>query len=259
MGGVSGGGGEWPDAFRQMQGLTSLTVCKPLNSGPVPSVLFTLTNLTHLTLRDSGFTFLSESVTQPENLQELDMTNVKLTKLPLVLMSKMHKLTSVDCSGVKIASPPAEIAKQGPTAVARYILDLEDGVDENTDVLLMFIGDGEAGKTSTLLAVKNTESNTARPIGVDDRTIGIDISEFTPYPDAPLRFSAWDFGGQAVYAIMQQLFMSRRALYSLLWRVRESLDISHFDPAIKCDVCKKRLVAPKDAPQLQQPIYRIKG
>jgi GTPase SAR1 family protein len=140
--------------------------------------------------------------------------------------------------------------------VARYILDLEDGADENTDVLLMFIGDGEAGKTSTLLALKNTESNTARPIGVDDRTIGIDISEFTPYPDAPLRFSAWDFGGQAVYAIMQQLFMSRRALYPLLWRVRESLDISRFDPAIKCDVCKRTLVASQGH---QQPVYRVKG
>ncbi|KAJ1422440.1 hypothetical protein B484DRAFT_114445 [Ochromonadaceae sp. CCMP2298] len=169
-------------------------------------------------------------------------------------MSKMRQLTSVDCTGVKIASPPQEIVKQGPPAVARYILDLEDGADENTDVLLMFIGDGEAGKTSTLLALKNTESNTARPIGVDDRTIGIDISEFTPYKDAPLRFSAWDFGGQAVYAIMQQLFMSRRALYPLLWRVRESLDISRFDPAIKCDVCKRTLVS-KD----QQPVYRVKG
>jgi hypothetical protein len=96
--------------------------------------------------------------------------------------SHIHTHTySVDCSGVRIASPPAEIVKQGPGAVARYILDLEDGADENTDVLLMFIGDGEAGKTSTLLALKNTESNTARPIGVDDRTIGIDISEFTPY------------------------------------------------------------------------------
>ena len=72
--------------------------------------------------------------------------------------------------------------------------------------------------------------------------IGIDISEFYLFENCPLRFSAWDFGGQAVYAIMQQLFMSRRAIYPLLWRVREALDVTKFDTTACCDVCGNTLV-----------------
>jgi len=252
--------GHWPDSFKLLQNLTSLRVCDPKSRGPVPSVILQLTQLVSLDLSGSGYTKIPEAIVQlAPSLEMLNVSKLKISKLPVVLMSKMRKLKRVDCSEIKLASPPSEIVKQGPEAVARYILDLEDGAAENTDVLLMMIGDGEAGKTSTLLSLKNTETNTARPIGVDDRTIGIDISEFVPFPEVPLRFSAWDFGGQAVYAIMQQLFMSRRALYPLLWRVRESLDISRFDPFIKCDVCKKPLVAPKGRSDSQQPVYRVKG
>jgi GTPase SAR1 family protein len=78
----------------------------------------------------------------------------------------------------------------------------------------------ESGKTSTLNSLKNTESNNCERIGVDDRTIGIDICDFLPDPQMPLKFFAWDFAGQGVYAMMQQLFMSKRAIYPLLWRVR---------------------------------------
>jgi GTPase SAR1 family protein len=239
--------GLWPQSFGSLRSLTQLCIHCPRSTGPVPGVIFKLTALTHLELSGCGYTFLSDEIAELVNLQELDVSHTKLTKLPVSKMARMRQLTAVNCAGVKLASPPPEIAKQGPTAVARYILDLDAGTVENTDVLLMLIGDGEAGKTSTLQSLRNTDTNSAEAIGVDDRTIGIDISEFKPFRELPLRFFAWDFGGQAVYAIMQQLFMTRRALYPLLWRVRESLDLSKLNPLLKCDVCRKPLLRPTNA------------
>eukprot|EP01038_Epipyxis_sp_PR26KG_P004096 gene4096-5844_t len=247
----------WPLKFSRLQYLKSLKIEDPFNTGPIPSVVMTLTSLTNIDVTGSGYTVIADEISNLTNLEVLNVSSLKLNKLPLISMSKLRNLTSVDCSGIKLTSPPPEIVKRGPASVAQYIRDLGDGAEENTDVLLMFIGDGEAGKTSTLLALKNNLNNTARAIGVDDRTIGIDISDFKPFDDCPLRFSAWDFGGQAIYAIMQQLFMSRRAVYPLLWRIRESLDVKRIGAGIRCDLCKKPLVA--SSPAVQQHVYRVKG
>jgi hypothetical protein len=126
-----------------------------------------------------------------------------------------------------------------------------------------FIGDGEAEKASTLLSLKTTESSTACPIGVDDRTIGIELSECTPFP-SETPFSAWFHETSSEDRLCMQscnMLMSRRALHPLLWRVRESLDVSRFDPALRCEVCQKVLVVPsgqqfQQQHQQQQSVYR---
>ncbi len=248
-----------PLSLGRLTNLTSLTLKLQIETSatPVPSVVFELLQLRTLNLANCNFHELPETITQLEHLEVLNVANMPLKTLPVLQLGNLKRLTSVECSGIKLASPPMEIVQHGPEAVARYIRDLGEGAARNHDVLLMFIGDGEAGKTSTLKALKNIESNVAGTINVDDRTIGIDISSFQPDPERPLKFFAWDFGGQGIYAIMQQLFVSRRALYPLLWRVRQSLDVSHLDQSVKCDVCRKCLMA--NVADKQQPVYRVKG
>lgn len=250
-------GGFIPEGLSQMRSLTSLTLCFPWSGHPVSDIVFTVTSLKRLILTGCIYTKVPDTISQLTRLEELNVAGLPLTSLPVLAMGTLRNLTSVDCSGIKLASPPPEIVAQGPRAVARYIVALGDGAEENHDVLLMLIGDGEAGKTSMLRALKNLDGNCASQIDTDDRTVGIDISSFQPILSKPLRFFAWDFGGQGIYAIMQQLFVSRRALYPLLWRVRQSLDVRHMDAAIKCDVCRKRLVAADG--EKQEPVYRVKG
>jgi GTPase SAR1 family protein len=250
-------GGFIPEKLAQMHNLTSLTLCFPWSGHPLTDTIFEVTSLKRLVLTGCKYNLIPETISKLTQLEELNVAGLPLTSLPVIALGTLRNLTSVDCSGIKLPSPPSEIVKQGPAAVARYILALGEGAAENHDVLLMLIGDGEAGKTSMLQALKNLDSNRAGTIGVDDRTVGIDISSFQPVPSKPLRFFAWDFGGQGIYAIMQQLFVSRRALYPLLWRVRQSLDVAHMDASIKCDVCRKRLVV--TAGEKQEPVYRVKG
>jgi GTPase SAR1 family protein len=249
----------FPTSLARMKNLISLTVTvtSAATAGAVPSVIFELWALRRLVMAGSTYTAIPDEISQLAVLEELDVSNMPLVSLPVIALGKLRCLTSVDCSGIKLVSPPAEIVKQGPTAVAQYILALGDGAEKNHDVLLMLIGDGEAGKTSMLQALKDLETHRAGTIGVDERTVGIDISSFQPDPQRPLRFFAWDFGGQGIYAIMQQLFVSRRALYPLLWRVRQSIDLSSIDASIKCDVCRRQLVARHG--EKQEPAYRVKG
>jgi hypothetical protein len=68
------------------------------------------------------------------HLERLDVSNTSLTNIPVVTMSAQRKLTWVNYENLKLAPPPAEIAKQGAEAVARYILDLEAGAEGNVDV-----------------------------------------------------------------------------------------------------------------------------
>jgi GTPase SAR1 family protein len=247
----------FPSRLAQMRNLTSLTVyVTSAVAAAVPSVIFELSALRRLVLAGCTYTEIPDEIAQLTLLEELDVSSMLLASVPVITLGKLRRLTSVDCSGMKLISPPAEIVKQGPAAVAQYILALGDGAEKNHDVLLMLIGDGEAGKTSMLQALKDLDTHRAGTIGVDERTVGIDISSFQPDPQRPLRFFAWDFGGQGIYAIMQQLFVSRRALYPLLWRVRQSIDLSNIDASIKCDVCRKQLVARPG--EKQEPAYRVK-
>lgn len=83
-------------------------------------------------------------------------------------------------------------------------------------VRTIFIGDGEAGKTSLIRVLHN------KPVveGIEPKTPGIAISEW-PVPATPITASFWDFGGQVMVHATHQLFLRESCLYVLLVSSRE--------------------------------------
>jgi internalin A len=60
-------------------------------------------------------------------------------------------------------------------------------------------------------------------------THGIDISPIKlrhPSEDADMTLRTWDFGGQDVYRITHQFFISRRGLYGVVWNPRDGQEQS---------------------------------
>jgi GTPase SAR1 family protein len=113
-----------------------------------------------------------------------------------------------------------------------------DQVTVNDTLKVIFVGMAMAGKTSMIKRLIEGE-NAVIPKR-DERTVGVDIYEWTPINDkrfdhidprielqdkeleqlcgeVAVKFSVWDFAGQHVYHATHELFFSPRALYVLVW------------------------------------------
>ena len=84
---------------------------------------------------------------------------------------------------------------------------------------MVLVGEGNVGKTSLVAALKGEKFIEGRPT-----THGIEISPLTvrhPSLSTSMTVRAWDFGGQEVYRVSHQFFLTRRALYLVVWNARE--------------------------------------
>nr|VFJ76094.1 MAG: GTPase SAR1 family protein [Candidatus Kentron sp. FW] len=111
---------------------------------------------------------------------------------------------------------PAEIRAQDPRAINRYLKELTSGKREAKikRVRAIFIGNGEAGKTSLIQALDGKEV-----VGDTAMTCGIAISEWK-VPGTDLRAHFWDFGGQVIAHATHQFFLRERCVYVLVLNAR---------------------------------------
>ena len=144
----------------------------------------------------------------------------QIESLPYEELIKFPFLRSLDLSGCdKLWSPPQEIRCQGGKATLQFLKDVKKSGKFNETMNLLLLGDGEAGKTSVIMALKS-ESNRAAYIRADHRTVGIDI---TTWRSGDIVFRTLDFAGQPVYAKTHQHFLVRRAVYMFVWRALRDL------------------------------------
>nr|VFK65329.1 MAG: Uncharacterized conserved protein, contains ParB-like and HNH nuclease domains [Candidatus Kentron sp. TUN] len=114
---------------------------------------------------------------------------------------------------------PEEIENRGPRAVNRYLKELAAGELEAgiKRVRAIFIGNGDAGKTSLIRALNGLEVKE----GGTDMTCGIDISEWQ-VTGTDLKAHFWDFGGQVIAHATHQFFLRARCVYVLVINARST-------------------------------------
>jgi hypothetical protein len=134
-----------------------------------------------------------------------------ITWLDAVLSSQLPTAAHLQA----IAEIPESIETQGPAAINAYLLNLQNITAPLNRVRAIFIGDGEAGKTSLVKVLFN------EPIqeGIEPMTPGIDIREW-PVPDTDIQAHFWDFGGQVMMHATHQLFLRDSCLYVLVMNGR---------------------------------------
>ncbi|PNQ54150.1 hypothetical protein C1141_17410, partial [Vibrio agarivorans] len=110
-------------------------------------------------------------------------------------------------------SPPIEIIERGQKAIKPYFDSMSDDVEELNEAKIVFLGNGEVGKTSLMKALSGEEFNSDEPT-----THGININKYiVPLNDrSSVDASIWDFGGQQIMHATHQLFLSRRCVYVLV-------------------------------------------
>ncbi|WP_146054666.1 COR domain-containing protein [Methylovulum psychrotolerans] len=116
---------------------------------------------------------------------------------------------------------PKEIDSQGVTALNAYLKNLvvKNATQPLNRVRAIFIGYGEAGKTSLIRALHN------EPVteGKEPMTAGIDIRDW-PVPDTDIKAHFWDFGGQVMAHATHQFFLRSSCLYVLVLNARSEIN-----------------------------------
>lgn len=114
-----------------------------------------------------------------------------------------------------------EIRFQGVEKVNAYLKSLRDktATCPLNRVRAIFIGYGEAGKTSLIRALHD------EPVaeGKEPMTPGIDIRTWS-VPDSGIQALFWDFGGQVIAHATHQFFLRSSCLYVLLLNARSEID-----------------------------------
>ncbi|KAJ1476133.1 hypothetical protein T484DRAFT_3124325 [Baffinella frigidus] len=126
--------------------------------------------------------------------------------------------TVVDWNAVSKFVIPSEVIEQGWIPTLKFLRKLRDGSEKCSQLRLLLLGDGTAGKTSFLRAMQS-ESGTTGAIALDERTIAIDVRRNWVVPGGGgLEFQPWDFGGQKEYHTTHSPYLSARCMIVMVYR-----------------------------------------
>lgn len=160
-----------------------------------------------LHLRNNGLRALPHETILSNSLQALYCAGNAPKDIPKVFLGNPDSYSSQSC--LEEACVWFEDLRSNPN-------------QPNKTIKLMLTGNGNAGKTSLLCALKN-----GRCEHDHDSTHGIEI-EALPRPE--VIYNAWDFGGQEVYHGTHRLFIGSEALQVILTDPETEEDARKFVP-----------------------------
>ena len=206
-----------PESLGNLTALTRLSLSGNQLTA-VPESLGNLTALTTLDLSGNQLTAVPESLGNLTALTTLDLSGNQLTGVPVQLADRLDGGMQLRLSANPLDDPLPELAARAPADLATYLRSLHDATPQY-EAKLVLIGEGNVGKTSLVAALKGEKFVEGRPT-----THGIEISPLTvrlPSLKGDMTVRAWDFGGQEVYRVSHQFFLTRRALYVVVWNARQ--------------------------------------
>jgi len=134
------------------------------------------------------------------------------------LLSGLRELRLFDC---RPADLPPEICGESDresvlAQVVAHYADLDAGLASDTEVRVLILGNGGAGKSQLCRRLRGLDFDpsvaTTHGIHLDEASLSLD-----GFPE-PIRLNLWDFGGQEVYHGSHALFVHGHAVFPILWR-----------------------------------------
>ena len=236
-----------PASFEQLSGLQSLDLSHT-NITALPESFRKLENLQNLDLHNTVLASLPPSFGQRSCLEILNLRNTPITSLP-ESYGNLLCLQFLDCRNTRITSLPKGLALgplsiidkdsvvmpgiyvygtdlpieyfAGKEVLAKY---LEEGEKQRfREAKLIFLGDGNAGKTFTVTRFrKDGEPEPAEgPPYSPGQTHGVMPHDY-PVPGKDFTLHLWDFGGQEMFHAMHRCFLTRNTVYVLMVSTRDS-------------------------------------
>ena len=211
--------------------LASLKHLRYLNLSGCKSItelhgLESLTQLTTLKLSNCiNLTILPDGIRYMKSLRMLDLMSMHLKSLPDWLPEIAERFTLrynwsdgeqkaiVSLQNTHVEGVDMSIFEQPYEMVVKWFKD-RNKVPLN-EIKVVFLGDGEAGKSHTIARLMN---DGGEPKGyVNVRTPGIVIKDLHyPLGARDVTLHLWDFGGQDILHSMHRIFLTERTFYVVL-------------------------------------------
>ena len=209
--------------------LTELNISACMGLTTLPGLKY-LSRLEELDLsRCSSINRLPEDIRHLRQLRFLDLSFLQLKELPDWLPEISEYFTTDDYIevGKKKASvwlfnttvediKEMSVLNQPYEMVVEYFEKRRQGKNRPlNEIKVVFLGDGEAGKSHTIARLMN---DGGAPKGyVNVRTPGIVIKDVKyPVGDREATLHLWDFGGQDIMHSMHRIFLTQRTIYVVL-------------------------------------------
>ena len=214
-----------------------------LNISSLPNEICRLSCLHTLILRGNNLVSLPADFSDLKDLKMLDLSRNKWEQFPTQIKNfkKLTYLNLSHCSfshipgwilnfnldfefqeagrGIimeKTSAPELQILTQPRSTIMKYYTKLNEGNLVVREAKVVFLGDGDAGKTYTVDRIKNDNKRLSDK-HIPDQTKGISIVHKDFYYDGnPITINFWDFGGQHIMHAMHRCFLTGNTLYVIV-------------------------------------------
>ena len=198
----------------------------------VPRSLGKLNHLRGLNLDSNQLREVPESLGNLTQLQWLNLNSNQLREIPISLIKLKH-LQLIKLDDNPLNPELAAAYAQGLDAVKAYLQAKAQEQIILNEAKLIFIGEGEVGKTSLLGALRGDEWVENRPT---THGVEVDIKSLVitnPENNTEIILNGWDFGGQNIYRHTHQIFFTSPAIYLAIWNPRRGPEQCRVDEWIK--------------------------
>ncbi|GAB3750042.1 COR domain-containing protein [Spirosoma pomorum] len=251
-----------PDELGELDFITELDLSHNSFSH-IPSVLYKLHNLQKLNVSHNYLTIAS-GLGFPNPcllpIREINISNNNFTEIPDDLFN-LNDLEYVEL-GELIYGIPDVILEEGISALKNYTQEvrLSKTTDKIFEAKMIFVGQGEVGKTSLMRKLLNKhyklvegKEPTTHGININKWNVDISYSDdeiydnyysygegvnvlnddylFDDYDNAykTATINIWDFGGQEIYYSTHQFFLTKRSIYIFVWDARREEEYRSFE------------------------------
>lgn len=227
-----------PESIGNLTGLTSLDVSSTQITS-LPESIENLTGLMSLDISSTQITSLPESIEKLASLKRLYLQDLSLDRLPDIIRDfhldfKTPKAAFWDkfisfsegiyIHNLSLSKQPISLFYQKRELIEQYYR--EEKVLVNS-AKIIFLGDGEVGKTYTLKRLLNQgKKATNENMYPTQTTHGVLIKPYSVDDgDENYSIKLWDFGGQQIMHSMHRCFLTERSCYVVIISTRTDRDL----------------------------------
>jgi internalin A len=217
---------ELPESIGQLTNLTQLGLISN-QIMELPESIGQLTNLTLLDLSSNQITDIPDSIAQLTNLTQLYLSDNQITEIPESI-AQLTNLKRLVLENNPIQNVLPEIIRKGwgeetyrdgePQIIFAFLKSIQNSKRPLNELKVLLVGQGDVGKTSLIKRLKDNTFNAN-----ERKTHGIEI-----YPwqlnvnQQSININFWDFGGQEIMHATHQFFLTKRSIYLLVLKNRET-------------------------------------